>query len=144
MMRVRALLLTTFVVAAMALAACGGAATTAPAGEAAPAAETATEAAPAAETATEAAATPAEGEAAPAAGGCSDPLGCVTIAAGEPIKIAYAMVTSGPNGSLGIDSQRGMEIAVEDLGGELLGHPIEIVGEDTGCSPEGGQAAASK
>ena len=82
--------------------------------------------------------------AAPADGGCTDPLGCVTIAAGEPIKIAYAMVTSGPNGSLGIDSERGMEIAVEDMGGELLGHPIEIVGEDTGCSPEGGQAAASK
>ena len=54
------------------------------------------------------------------------------------------MVTSGPNGSLGMDSQRGMEIAVADMGGELLGHPIEIVGEDTGCSPEGGQAAASK
>ena len=54
------------------------------------------------------------------------------------------MVTSGPNGSLGVDSKRGMEIAVADMGGEILGHPIEIVGEDTGCSPEGGQAAASK
>ena len=142
MMRVRALLLITFVVAALALAACGGAATTAPAGEAAAPAGTATEAAAAEATAAEAAATTEA--AAPAAGGCSDPLGCVTIAAGEPIKIAYAMVTSGPNGSLGIDSERGMEIAVEDMGGELLGHPIEIVGEDTGCSPEGGQAAASK
>ena len=39
---------------------------------------------------------------------------------------------------------RGIEIAVDDMGGELLGHPIEIVGEDTGCSPEGGQAAATK
>jgi branched-chain amino acid transport system substrate-binding protein len=138
MMRVRALLLTILVVAALALAACGGAAApAAPAGDAAAPAEGATEA-------TEAA--PAEGDAAaaPAAGGCTDPLGCVTIAAGEPIKIAYAMVTSGPNGSLGIDSQRGMEIAVEDLGGEVLGHPIEIIGEDTGCSPEGGQAAAAK
>jgi branched-chain amino acid transport system substrate-binding protein len=129
-MRVRTLLLTIFVVAALALSACGGATTTAPAADtAAPAAETATE---------------TEAEAAPAEGGCTDPLGCVTIAPGEPIKIAYAMVTSGPNGSLGIDSQRGMEIAVEDMGGEILGHPVEIVGEDTGCSPEGGQAAAAK
>jgi branched-chain amino acid transport system substrate-binding protein len=144
MMRVRALLLIIFVVAALALAACGGAATTAPAGEAAAPAGTATEAAPAEGTATEAAAEATTEAAAPATGGCSDPLGCVTITAGEPIKIAYAMVTSGPNGSLGIDSKRGMEIAVEDMGGELLGHPIEIVGEDTGCSPEGGQAAASK
>ena len=30
----------------------------------------------------------------------------------------------------------------EQQSGELLGHKIEIVGEDTGCSPEGGQAAA--
>ncbi|MBK8049605.1 MAG: branched-chain amino acid ABC transporter substrate-binding protein [Anaerolineales bacterium] len=94
-------------------------------------------------------AAPAEGgdtqaAAAPADGACSDPLGCVKIEAGEPIKIGYALVTSGPNGSLGQDSQRGMEIAVADAGGEVLGHAIEIVGEDTGCSPEGGQAAASK
>jgi branched-chain amino acid transport system substrate-binding protein len=82
--------------------------------------------------------------AAPATGVCNDPLGCAEIAAGDPIKIAYALVTSGPNGSLGEDSKRGMEIAVSDMGGELLGHPIEIVGEDTGCTPEGGQAAASK
>ena len=90
-------------------------------------------------------AAPEAGSEAPAAtGACTDPLGCVAVPAGDSIKIAYAMVTSGPNGSLGIDSQRGMEIAVADAGGELLGHPLEIVGEDTGCSPEGGQAAAAK
>ena len=87
---------------------------------------------------------PAAEAAAPATGPCSDPLGCVEVAAGAPINIGYALVTSGPNGSLGVDSQRGMEIAVADMGGEILGHPIEIVGEDTGCSPEGGQAAAAK
>lgn len=75
---------------------------------------------------------------------CSDPLGCVEVAAGDPIKIGYALVTSGPNSSLGTDMLRGIEIAVDDLGGELMGHAIEIVGEDTGCTPEGGQAAAAK
>lgn len=89
-------------------------------------------------------AAPADAPAAAATGGCSDPLGCVEIAAGDPIKIGYALVTSGPNGSLGEDSKRGIEIAVSDMGGELLGHPIEVVGEDTGCTPEGGQAAAAK
>ena len=82
--------------------------------------------------------------AAPADGGCADPLGCVEIAAGDPIKIGYALVTAGPNSSLGEDSVRGIEIAVDDMGGEIMGHPVEIVGEDTGCSPEGGQAAATK
>jgi branched-chain amino acid transport system substrate-binding protein len=117
-MRARTWMLALLVIAALAVAACA---------PAAPAADTG-----------------ASEAAAPAAGPCDDPLGCVTVAAGEPIKIGYALVTSGPNGSLGTDSQRGMEIAISDIGGEILGHPIEIVGEDTGCSPEGGQAAASK
>ena len=136
-MRIRSLLLTVFVVAGLLLAAC------APAPQPAAPAEQATEAAAeATEAATEEAAT--EDVAASAAGACTDALGCVEIAAGDPIKIGYALVTAGPNASLGEDSARGVEIAVDDLGGELLGHPIEIVGEDTGCSPEGGQAAATK
>ena len=145
-MRIRALLLTVFVIAGLALAACAPAPQ--PAAPAAEATTAATEAAAesteataeATEAATEAAAAaPAEG-----AAGCTDALGCVEVAAGDPIKIGYALVTAGPNSALGEDSVRGMEIAVDDMGGELLGHPIEIVGEDTGCSPEGGQAAATK
>ena len=131
-MRIRTLLLTIFVIAALMVSAC--------AAPAAPAAAPAEEAAP-----TEAA--PAEAEAAPAdaaAATCEDALGCVEIVAGDPIKIGYALVTAGSNGSLGLDSVRGIEIAVDDLGGELLGHPVQIVGEDSGCSPEGGQAAATK
>jgi branched-chain amino acid transport system substrate-binding protein len=142
-MRIRALLLTVFVIAGLALAACAPAPQpAAPAAEAtATAAEATAEATEAAAEATEAAAGDA---AAPAEGGCTDPLGCVEIAAGDPIKIGYALVTAGPNSSLGEDSVRGIEIAVDDMGGEIMGHPVEIVGEDTGCSPEGGQAAATK
>ena len=140
-MRIRSLLLTGFVVAGLLLAAC------APAPQPAAPAEQATDAAAeaeAAEAATEAPAEEAVAEEAAAAGGCTDALGCVEVAAGDPIKIGYALVTAGPNASLGEDSVRGIEIAVDNLGGEILGHPVEIVGEDTGCSPEGGQAAATK
>jgi len=115
----------------MAFAGCSAPAA-APAGDA-PAADTA------ADTAAEAS---AEGDA--AAGECADAIGCVVIGPGEPIKLAYAQAVSGPNASLGTDMVRGIEIAVSDLGGEILGHPIEVVGEDTGCTPEGGQAAATK
>ena len=75
---------------------------------------------------------------------CTDAIGCVDIAPGDPIRIAYMLVVSGPNASLGEDSRNGIEIAIDDVGGELLGHPIELVGEDSLCSPEGGQAAAQK
>jgi len=68
----------------------------------------------------------------------------VKLQKGEPVHLAYWFVTSGPNTSLGMDTLRGVEIAVEDFGGKLKGHPIKISGQDSMCGPEGGQAAASK
>jgi len=73
-----------------------------------------------------------------------DPIGVVKIKKGEPIHIANWMVVAGPDASLGTDTKRGVEIAVGDIGGKLLGHPIKITTQDTGCNAEGGQAAATK
>jgi branched-chain amino acid transport system substrate-binding protein len=75
---------------------------------------------------------------------CNDSIGCVTIAQGEPVHIAYAMVISGPDATLGTDSRNGAEIAIADKGGKVLGHDIKFDGEDDGCSAEGGQAAGTK
>ena len=75
---------------------------------------------------------------------CSDALGCVEVDAGDPIVIAYMLPTSGPVAFLGEDQRGGVEIAIDDRGGELLGHEIELTGEDSLCSAEGGQAAAQK
>jgi branched-chain amino acid transport system substrate-binding protein len=74
---------------------------------------------------------------------CTDEIGCVSYAPDEPIRIASALVISGPNTQLGLDSQYGAEIAI-DFQGELLGHSIELQAEDDGCSAEGGQAAGQK
>jgi branched-chain amino acid transport system substrate-binding protein len=74
---------------------------------------------------------------------CTDAIGCVDVAPGEPVKIAYAMVISGPDETLGIDSRTGVEVAIA-LKGQILGHDIQLVGEDEGCSAEGGQAAGTK
>jgi branched-chain amino acid transport system substrate-binding protein len=74
---------------------------------------------------------------------CDDPAGCVRVEPGEPIRIASALVISGPNAQLGLDSQYGIEIAM-DQRGELLGHPIELQPEDEGCNAEGGQTSAQK
>ncbi len=77
-------------------------------------------------------------------GPVTDPIGVVKIGPGEPITIAYWLVTAGPNASLGLDSKHGIEIAIADAGGKVLGHPVKLIGEDSGCSPEGGQTAATK
>jgi branched-chain amino acid transport system substrate-binding protein len=74
----------------------------------------------------------------------TDEFGVVKLRAGEPIHIAYWVVISGPNTSLGTDVVRGIEIAVDDFGGQIKGWPIKISGQDAACSPEGGQAAATK
>jgi len=73
-----------------------------------------------------------------------DPMGVVKIKKGDPIHIANWMVVAGENATLGTDTKRGVEIAVDDIGGKLLGHPIKLSTQDTGCNAEGGQAAATK
>jgi len=73
-----------------------------------------------------------------------DPMGVVKIKPGEPIHIACWFVVAGPDTSLGTDTKRGVEIAVDDKGSKLLGFPIKLTVQDTGCNAEGGLAAATK
>jgi branched-chain amino acid transport system substrate-binding protein len=73
-----------------------------------------------------------------------DKIGVVKIKKGDPIHIACWFVVAGPDATLGLDTKYGVEIAAADEHGKLLGHPIQITVEDTGCNPEGGQAAATK
>ncbi len=73
-----------------------------------------------------------------------DPIGVVKLGPGEPVHIAYWVVISGPNTSLGTDVVRGIEIAVDDFGGSIKGFPLKISGQDAACSAEGGQAAATR
>lgn len=73
-----------------------------------------------------------------------DKIGVVKIKKGQPLHIACWMVVAGPDASLGTDTKRGVEIAVDDKGGKILGHSIKISVQDTGCNAEGGQAAATK
>jgi len=75
---------------------------------------------------------------------CTDKIGCVDIAPGEPIHIAYEMVVSGADATLGLDTKYGAEIAIDDKGGKLLGHDIKFDGQDSGCNAEGGTAASTK
>jgi branched-chain amino acid transport system substrate-binding protein len=82
--------------------------------------------------------------AAPAFTPPTDALGVVTIPSGEPIHIAYGGVLSGADAPLGEDSKRGVEIAIDDKGGKLLGRDIRLTTEDGLCTPEGGATAAQK
>lgn len=70
-----------------------------------------------------------------------DEFGCVEVAEGAAIQLGTLLVISGPNSALGLDSQHGVEIAL-DMKGEVLGHSVELVNQDDGCAAEGGQTGA--
>jgi branched-chain amino acid transport system substrate-binding protein len=80
-----------------------------------------------------------------------DQFGCLTVGSGEPIKIGTLLSITGENRSLGLDSQRGVQLAVDNLDGkldgkpgQLLGHNVELVNGDEGCDKAAGQAGATK
>jgi branched-chain amino acid transport system substrate-binding protein len=77
-------------------------------------------------------------------GPVTDDIGVLVIPKGAPIQIGAYWVMSGPDSALGIDEKRGVEIAIKDQGGTLVGHPIKLNVEDDLCNAEGGQTAATK
>jgi branched-chain amino acid transport system substrate-binding protein len=68
----------------------------------------------------------------------------IRIEPGAPIVVGGYWVLSGGDAALGNDQKRGVELAIKDIGGEILGHPIRFLAEDSQCSAEGGQTAATK
>jgi len=75
---------------------------------------------------------------------CMDELGCIELGPDDPITVGYMLTTSGATSFLGDDSIGGIELALLSRDNELLGHELEIVGEDSLCSAEGGQTAAQR
>ncbi|MFZ5917872.1 MAG: bifunctional serine/threonine-protein kinase/ABC transporter substrate-binding protein [Chloroflexota bacterium] len=73
---------------------------------------------------------------------CDDPLGCVEIPPDKPIHLAYLLDLSGVTASLSQDILYGIELAIEDRL-DILGHAIELTGEDSGCTLLGGRQAAT-
>jgi branched-chain amino acid transport system substrate-binding protein len=69
-------------------------------------------------------------------------FGCYEVAEGDPIVIGTALVITGANESLGLDSQYGLEVA-KQLRPEVAGHTVEFNHQDDGCTPEGGTAAGT-
>jgi branched-chain amino acid transport system substrate-binding protein len=71
-------------------------------------------------------------------------LGAVTIRPGEPMKFASIQAISGDTASLGTDQVTGIEIAIDDLGGKLLDHDIQLTSLDDGCAAAAGTTAAQR
>ncbi len=74
---------------------------------------------------------------------CDDPLGCLIIGPGEPVKVGVLLPESGPAAYLGEDAWRGVETAVADTNGSLLNHPLELLTADSACQSEAARLQAT-
>ena len=75
---------------------------------------------------------------------CDDEIGCVTVAPDEPIQLGALQALSGDMAPQGHELLQVTQLALEDRGRELLGHPVELQIDDSQCSKEGGTTAAPK
>lgn len=83
-------------------------------------------------------------QAAETKGPVTDEIGVVEIPQGAPIVIGGYWTLTGPDTALGLDQKRAVEVAFDEIGNEIVGHPIQFIAEDSQCSAEGGQTAATK
>lgn len=75
---------------------------------------------------------------------CVDAIGCVAVGPGEPVKIGVLQALTGKVAALGWAQIRGLKLALDKRNNSLLGHPVVLQIEDTGCTEEGGANAALK
>jgi branched-chain amino acid transport system substrate-binding protein len=64
----------------------------------------------------------------------------VTIGSGDPVRIGYLLAESL---DWGLESLRGVELAIDEFGGSVYDHPVELIGYDTECNKLAAQRAAS-
>lgn len=78
--------------------------------------------------------------------GITTAAGCLGGGSGgggaEPVKIGAIMALSGPFARTGEENRRGLEIATEFLGGEILGNEFELIIEDGESDPNASIQAA--
>jgi branched-chain amino acid transport system substrate-binding protein len=73
--------------------------------------------------------------------GGGDGENVVTYASGEPIELGAIQAITGPNSTLGLDQQYGIEVGIQ-LRGQVAGHDVNLTIEDGLCSADGGATAA--
>src|SRR5258708_20081886 len=78
------------------------------------------------------------------------PLGALALAAilagpalADPLRLGFIAALSGPFGAIGADQRRGLDLALEHLGGRIGGQPVEIAAPPSpGIPPPAGQEAS--
>jgi branched-chain amino acid transport system substrate-binding protein len=79
------------------------------------------------------------------------PLGALALAAAlatpalaDPVRLGFIAALSGPFGAIGADQRRGLDLALEHLGGRIGGQPVEIAAADSRGVPATAVQEASR
>ena len=72
---------------------------------------------------------------------CDDRLGCVIVRPNNSIRLATLLPATGETAVWGQEISRGIDLAIVDQGGQLLGHDIELIPLDSACDPDTAQQA---
>lgn len=70
------------------------------------------------------------------------PAGVATAA--DPLKVGVLLPTTGVFAPIGKEQLNGLQLAIEEAGGEVAGRPIQLMLEDTEAKPDVGLAKARK
>ena len=65
-------------------------------------------------------------------------------AAADPIKIGFINTFSGPAAAIGIDARNAFELALDHLGRQMAGRPVEMIYEDDQQKPDVGKQKTEK
>ncbi|ABL68291.1 ABC transporter substrate-binding protein [Paracoccus denitrificans] len=71
-------------------------------------------------------------------------LMATTAHAQEPIRIGFITTLTTPAAAIGNDMVDAVNLAIDHVGGEIAGHPIQVIFEDDGLQPELGRQKAEK
>jgi ABC-type branched-subunit amino acid transport system substrate-binding protein len=63
-------------------------------------------------------------------------FGCVETGRDGPVRLATLLPTSGPQAAMGRQARYGAELALEESGLDVLGHPVVLAHRDDRCSAE--------
>jgi branched-chain amino acid transport system substrate-binding protein len=78
------------------------------------------------------------------AGFAQDEWGTITIPKDQPIHLGFSAALTGDYANYGIDQQKGVELALEDVQNTVLGFKVELQAQDDQCEGAPAMAIAEK
>ncbi len=75
---------------------------------------------------------------------CTLPMATANLSYADGVKIGFVTTLTTPAAAIGEDMQHAVNLALEHLGGQMAGQPVQVLFEDDGFKPEIGKQKTDK